>query len=224
MKAKQCADEALHVDPESAHGFRLLGLIGAQEGEMQKAVNLLKQSIAADPNDSDTLSWYSAICGLSGKAHAAMPIARRIREIDPLTPVYRFVPGLLSLMAGEFADALPPFDEAIELDPANSMLLWCRGQVLALCHRNEEAIAQFKAIEQSSPGHFFAQIGTLMQAALNGDSEAAKNLATEDLKQIASCDPHYSWNMAQCNSLLGDAQTPCAGWKQQWRRASSTTR
>ena len=204
-KAKACASEALALDPESAHALRLLGLIAAQEGETQRAVHLLKKSIAADPNDSDTLSWYSAICGLSGKAHAAMPIARRIREIDPLTPVYRFVPGLLSLMAGEFADALPPFDEAIELDPANSMLLWCRGQVLTLCHRNNEAIAQFQAIEKNHPGHFFAQMGTLMQSALNGDSESSKKLATEELTQIASCDPHYSWYMAQCNSLLGDA-------------------
>ncbi len=204
VKAKHCADEALALEPQSAHAFRLLGLISVQEGETQKAVKLLKRSIAIDPNDSDTLAWYSAVCGLSGKAHAAMPIARRIRKIDPLTPVYRFVPGLLSLMAGEFSDALPPFDEAIQLDPTNSMLLWCRGQVLTLCHRNREAIAQFKALEKDHPGQFFTQLGSLMQAALANDSEAARLIATEELKEIASCDPHYSWYMAECNSLLGD--------------------
>src|SRR5215469_3975147 len=133
VKAKQCADEVLQIDPNSAHAFRLLGLVSVQEGESQKAVHLLKKAIVFDPNDSDTLSWYSALCGLSGKAHAAMPLARRIVEMDPLTPVYRFVPGLLSLMGGEFADALPSFDEATKLDPGNAVLLCCRGEALVLC-------------------------------------------------------------------------------------------
>ena len=210
VKAKQCAEEALQIDPNSAHAYRLLGLVSVQEGDSQKAVHLLKKAIVSDPNDSDTLSWYSAICGLSGKAHAAMPLARRILEIDPLTPVYRFVPGLLSLMGGDFADAIPSFDEAIKLDPGNAMLLWCRGQTLSLCERKFDAVAQFEEIESAHPGHFFAQMGSLMPAALNGDRKAADSVATDELKEIAACDPHYSWNMAQCYSLLGDAKTAVA--------------
>jgi len=44
-----------------------------------------------------------------------------------------------------------------------------------------------------------------MQAAIAGDPTAAALIATDELKQIASCDPHYSWAMAQCYSLLNDA-------------------
>jgi eukaryotic-like serine/threonine-protein kinase len=204
VKAKQCAHEALEIDPNSAHANRLLGLVSVHEGDSQKAARLLKKAILADPNDSDTLSWYSAICGLSGKAHAAMPLARRILEIDPNTPVYRFVPGLLSLMAGEFPEAVPSFEEAIQLDPGNTMLMWCRGQALALCGRTGEAIAQFQEIAETQPGQFFAQMGNLMQAALNGDRKAADLAATNELKEIAGCDPHYSWNLAECYALLGD--------------------
>ena len=204
VKAKSCADEALRLDPKSPHAFRLLGLISVQEGEAQKAVKLLKRAIVANPNDSDTLAWYSAICGLSGKAGAAKPIADRILEIDPLTPVYRFIPGLVSLMAGEFSDALPSFDEALQLDPDNAMLLWCRGQVLALSSRRDEAITQFQAIQKLHPDQFFAKLGNVMQHSLAGDHAAVSAIATEELKQIAACDPHYSWAMAQCYSLLDD--------------------
>jgi eukaryotic-like serine/threonine-protein kinase len=205
VKAKECADEAFRLDPKSPHAIRLLGLISVQEGEAQKAVKLLKRAIVADPNDSDTLAWYSAICGLSGKANEAKLIAARILEIDPLTPVYRFIPGLLSLMAGEFPEALPSFDDALKLDPDNAMLLWCRGQVLALSRRNEEAIAQFQAIQKFHPDQFFSNLGALMQAAISGNPTAAALIATDELKQIAGCDPHYSWAMAQCYSLLDDA-------------------
>ena len=204
IKAQDCADEALRLDPNSAHALRLLGLIRVQEGETRKAVQILKRAIVADPNDSDTLAWYSAVCGLSGKAESAMPIARRILEIDPLTPVYRFVPGLLSLMAGQFTGALPSFDDAIKMDPTNAMLLWCRGQVLALCNRTQDAVTQLQELAKLHPGHFFTQLGDLMQAALLGDSEAATRAATEELLQIAGCDPHYSWSVAESYSLLGD--------------------
>jgi non-specific serine/threonine protein kinase len=136
-----------------------------------------------------------------------MPLARRILEIDPLTPVYRFIPGLLSLMGGEFTDALPSFEDAIKLDPTNAMLLWCRGQILALLRRNDDAIAQFRAIDEMHPGHFFSQIGAVMQAAIQGDREAVDRAVTVDLSQIVECDPHYSWNFAQCYALLEDSQS-----------------
>ncbi len=209
-KARDCANQALEIDPNSAHAYRLLGLISVQEGDSQRAVHLLKKAIAADPNDSDTLSWYSAVCGLSGKAHAAMPLARRILEIDPLTPVYRFIPGLLSLMGGEFNDALPSFEDAIRLDPSNTMLLWCKGQILALLRRDEEAIKQFRAIQQLDPTHFFSQLGAVMQAALLGDRKAFDKAATTELLQISEHDPHYSWNLAQCFALIGDTTNALA--------------
>jgi len=203
-KARDCATQALEIDPDSAPAHRLLGLICVHEGDSQQAVRLLKRAIAADPNDSDTLSWYSAVCGLSGKAHAAMPLARRILEIDPLTPVYRFIPGLLSLMGGDFAEALPSFEEAIRLDPSNTMLLWCRGQILALLRRDQEAITQFQAIQQIDATHFFAQLGAIMQAALASDGQAFATAVNQELLEIVACDPHYSWNAAQCYALMGD--------------------
>ncbi|MGC2160295.1 MAG: protein kinase [Silvibacterium sp.] len=202
-RAKQCAAEAAELEPNSAHVLRLQGLICVQEGKSQEAVLLLKRSIAADPNDPDSLSWYSALCALCGKAHAAMPLARRILEIDPLTPVYRFVPGLLSLMAGEFADALPAFDDALRLDPANPMLLYLRGQALALDGKTSEAIIQFEAMERHCGDHYFCQLGGMMIDALRGDATAAERRSTPGFEEITAADPHYSWALAECCSLLG---------------------
>jgi len=201
-RARQCAAEAAELEPASPHVLRLQALICMQEGKSQEAVLLLKRSIAADPNDSDSLSWYSALCAFSGKAHAAMPLARRILEIDPLTPVYRFVPGLLSLMAGEFADALPSFEEAIRLDPANPMLVYLRGLALALNGRKDDAIAQFEALSRQHGEHYFCQLGAVMTAALRGDAAAAECLITPAFEEITAGDPHYPWMLAECYSLL----------------------
>ena len=203
VRAKQCAAEAAELEPASAHVLRLQGLICVVEGKSQEAVLLLKRSIAADPNDPDSLSWYSALCALSGKAHAAMPLARRILEIDPLTPVYRFVPGLLSMMAGEFGDAIPSLDDAIRLDPANAMLLFFRGQALALDGKSGEAITQFEAMERHCGDHYLCQLGAILTAALRGDAMGAERLITPAFEEITAADPHYPWTLAESYSLLG---------------------
>jgi eukaryotic-like serine/threonine-protein kinase len=205
-RAKQCAAEAAAIDPTSPHVLRLQGLISLQEGNTQEAILLLKRSIAADPNDSDSLSWYSALCALSGKAHAAMPLARRILEIDPLTPVYRFLPGLLFLSAGEFADAIPSFDEAIRLDPKNPLLLWLRGQALALDGKTEEAIAQFEALKQQCGEHYFCKMGGVMIAALRGDAVAAEQYIDPAFEEITAGDAQYPWMLAECYALLGNTE------------------
>jgi eukaryotic-like serine/threonine-protein kinase len=202
-RAKQCAAQAAEMEPDSAHVLRVQGLISLQEGKTQESALLLKRSIAADPNDSDSLSWYSAVCALSGKAHAAMPLARRILEIDPLTPVYRFVPGLLSLSAGEFADAIPSFDDAIRLDPANPLLLFLRAHALALDGKTEEAIAQFADLERRCGDHYFCQLGAIMTAALRQDTTAAEEHITSSFEAITAADPHWSWMLAECYALLG---------------------
>ncbi len=205
-KAKLCGAQALALDPDSAHAQRLLGLIALQEGDTQRAVRLLKKCITSDPNDSDSLSWYCAICSLSGKAHAAMPQARRIAQIDPLTPIYRFIPGLVSLMSGEFDDALPSFDDAIRQDPTNAMLQWARGQVLAVGGHTQEAIAQFRSLQQLCPDHLFADLGAFLAAALEGNVSLAQQLATPQLRDLVSTDPHYSWALAQGFALIGHTE------------------
>lgn len=205
-RAKHCATEAAAIDAASPHVLRLQGLISLQEGKTQEAVLLLKRSIAEDPNDSDSLSWYSALCALTGKAHAAMPLARRILEIDPLTPVYRFLPGLLSMSAGEFADAIPSFDEAIRLDPKNPLLLWLRGQALALDGKTEEAIAQFDALKQECGEHYFCRIGSVMVAALRRDAAAAEKYIDPAFEKLTAADAHYSWMLGECYALLGNVE------------------
>ncbi len=222
-KAKECAVQAAALDPESAHAMRLLGLIALQEGDTQRSVRLLKKCITLDPNDSDSLSWYCALCALSGKSYAAMPHARRITAIDPLTPIYRFIPGLVALMNGDFDEALTPFDEAIAIDPTNAMLLWSRGQILAMCGRHAGAIEIFEGLQRSHPEEFFAKLGGFLAAALQGETSLAEARATPDLSERVASDPHFSWAMAQVLPCSINPSLSCTGSAMRSIGASSTT-
>ena len=201
-KAQKCAERILALDSRSPHGYRLLGLVQVHRGNSQEGARLLKRSLATDPNDSDTLAWLIAIYGFSGKPYAAAPLAKKLMEIDPLTPSYQYLPGLLALMAGEFHRALAPFAKALQMEPSNPMTQLCYGQVLALSEHPEESNQIFDALFNEMPESFAAKMGLLYKYALQGDRARALVAATTDLKDTAAGDPYYSWNVAQCFALI----------------------
>jgi eukaryotic-like serine/threonine-protein kinase len=205
-KARQCADEILSQDPDSPHGLRLLGLVHVSQGDTQIGVSLLKRALAGDPNDPDTLVWLTAVCGFSGKPHAVIPMAAKLLEIDPLTPSYQCLPGLLALMAGEFARAPEPFEKSLKMDPTNPMVRFCYAHVLALNHRMEEFQKVLDGLHRELPDNFFAKLGQFYQHALAGNRPGLLEHATEELLNTAGSDPHYCWNLAQGYALVNEKQ------------------
>jgi len=205
-RARECADKILELDPLSPHGHRLTGLITITEGDTQEGVRHLKLALARDPNDSDTLAWLLATYALVGRATAATPIADRLLRIDPLTPIYQCLPGVLWMMAGDLKRALPPFEKALKLEPGNPIVRLTYGQALAVDGQTEEGLALLDALadDEAAGPTLFGQIARFMAAALRGDREAAKGAIHPESEAAARQDPQYPWMVAQCHALLGD--------------------
>jgi len=205
--AERCARRILELDAESGHGHRLLGLVEAANGHTQNAVRLLKKSLESNPNDPDTLSWLCAICSLGGKGYAVSSMAQRLIEIDPLTPMWQMLPGLVSLLSGEFGRALEPFERALKSDPQNPMLRLVSAQILALNNRTDEAIEKLEAMSSADDDSFFTQLGRFYRHALRRDRDAALACVSPELSNAAMADMNYAWIMAQAYALIGEAQT-----------------
>ena len=206
QKARKCAERILHLDPESVHGHRLVGLINIHEGDMQEAARRLKRALDLDPNDVDTLGWLIGICTTTGKPSAAAPLVQRLLELDPVTPSYRYTPGLVSLAAGDFAAAVGPFSEAARLEPSNPMSRFLHGQALALSGQIDECARVFDELANDLPQSSFAKLGQFYKHAALRQRECALKAATPDLKAALSGDPYYCWNLAQGYALLGEEQ------------------
>jgi non-specific serine/threonine protein kinase len=205
--AERCARRILELDAESGHGHRLLGLVETAQGHMQESVRLLKKSLVSNPNDPDTLSWLCAICSLSGKGYAVTSMAQRLIDVDPLTPMWQMVPGLVAMLSGEFRRAIVPFERALKLDPQNAMLRLAYAQVLALNGREEDAVANLEALSHDSPESFFAQLGGFYGRALSRDRDAALCCVSSELKAAAAADLNYAWLVAQGYALIDEKES-----------------
>src|SRR5207249_4469953 len=119
QKAEQMARKALDLDPDSARGYVLAAQIHYKKHNVQQAVRDLKRALAVDPNDSDALYYLTWFYMISGKGSAARPLAKKLREIDPLTPINHSWPGWVELFEGQFEAAVEPHRRRYEMDKEN---------------------------------------------------------------------------------------------------------
>jgi serine/threonine protein kinase len=205
-KVQECADRVLALDPESPHGHRLLGLLRHRQGNAQEAAQRLKQVLVKDPFDSETLSWLIAIYAYVGKPYAAVPWAKKLLEIDPLTPIYQTLPGLLAMMAGEYRRALAPMAKGLKLEPENPAIRFYYGQLLVLNDRVDEGLGVFDDLAKEMPEGFFGKLALAFKHAVRGNRDEVLRAITEDVKAAVAGDLQYSWNLAQCFALVNEKE------------------
>ncbi len=210
-QARECAARILELEPESAHGHRLLGMVYLHEGKIGDAVQLLKRALARVPNDPDTLGWLVTCYGISGHPFRAAPFMHKLLEIDPLTPMYQCLPGFLAVMAGAFSRAPESFLQSYRMDPGNPLVRLCYGQSLALNRRLDESYEVFDSLLKDIPDSLFARVGALYRCALQGERKDVAEALPESLKSAARLDAFYSWMLAECYALL-DERTEALDW------------
>jgi len=204
-KAKEAAERIRQLDPDSPHGYRLLGMVAMLEGDIYKGIGLLETAAAGDPHDTDTLSILGPSYGFIGRPHIGMPWVEKLLEIDPLTPMYQALPGILLLMEGAFDEATGPLATSWKLDPANPIVALCYGQSLALNSMNDLATTVFDDLWRLAQGSVLAQLGQAYKHALNENPAGVAGCITTEVISVAEGDPYHAWNVAECYALIDNA-------------------
>ena len=203
-RAQAIADRILAANPESAHGHRLAGLVQIHRGDLAQSVKFLKRALDREPNDPDSLFWGGIIASLFGRMDLADAWTSRLVEIDPLTPVYQVLPGVMAVMRGDFEQAVTIFTAVLpsNLDNAPARLFY--GQALALVGRTDDAREAWRALERDLPENPFASLGRFYRLALEGNREAALAVMTPELAGVFGIDPQYAWFVADGYAMAGD--------------------
>jgi len=201
-KASVCAHQILRLDPASPHGHRIMGMVALLEGNIRDGIRLLEAAAASDPNDTDTLSLLGPCYGFVGRPQIGMPWIKKLLEIDPLTPMYQSLPGILSLMAGAFDEATAPLSASWQMDPGNPLVGLCYGQSLALNQMTAAAIEVFDVLWGSFPGSVLAQLGQAYKYALRGGATEVAESVTAEVEAVAEWDMYHAWNLAECYALV----------------------
>jgi tetratricopeptide (TPR) repeat protein len=205
-KAAECAERVFELDPHSASGHKLLGMVRFFSGTLRDARAPLERSLDANPTDPDTLLLLGYLCALSGQNERASQLFNEMLEVDPLTPINHSMPGFVAIMEGRYADAMPHYRRFLEMDPKNPFAIWTWNYVLLRNDRVDEASKVVRELNREHAGSVLAQLGTSLYHGIRGESEAARVALADDLRAAARHTELLSRELTHCLAISGETE------------------
>ena len=168
QRAEELAKRIMTLRPDSSISHYLKGRIERFRGSITGAsMQHLKRAVALDPNHTGALVFLVvAYASHAGRPSSADDLAKRLVEIDPLTPLSVFVVGYYHWMAGRLEEALSAFQSALALEPEGTWTGVYLSYLLLWMGRREEALENLDEIIQSESQDYLTELGICLKCAL----------------------------------------------------------
>jgi eukaryotic-like serine/threonine-protein kinase len=201
--ARRHAEEIRRLDPSSAHGPRLLGLIAAQSGDTVGWVRNLRRAVELDPHEPDAAIWLAFGWTYAGRPQRARELLERLLAVDPLRDYVLIGFGFDAYHSGDWAAAVHWYERAGELLPDHPGL----GMTLAQTHASAGDLDRMSAaVEKYCPhpsAHPLATLTHVFRHAMLGEAAEADALTDDAWAAKLWGDFQYTHVMAQAQAVLG---------------------
>jgi TolB-like protein/Flp pilus assembly protein TadD len=135
--AKPALDRAFALDDRLGEAWTVRGGILALEGDGAGAEEAYRRAIDLNPSHAQAYHWYSMLLiGSPERAKERLTLARRARELDPLSPLLRVNLAVTLENLGRFNEAEAELRRSLEIDPGYPMTSATMG-VLYLVGRHD---------------------------------------------------------------------------------------
>jgi len=155
VKAKEMYEKVLEGNPKNAKIITQLGWLYHQQGtpfhDVDKAIELMKTSVQADPTDPQP--WYLlGRCFMSQKDYKnAYSAYQQAVCRDEMNPSYWCSIGVLYYQINQFRDALDAYSRSICLNPAQSEVWYDLGTLYKSCRQFSDAHDAFSKAAELDP-------------------------------------------------------------------------
>lgn len=196
--------QVLAAQPEHADALHMLGVLEAQGGNPQKAVDLIQRAIAVTPDNP--LAHNNCGNALQDLGRSAEALASYDRALA-LKPDYAQAldsRGNVLRALGRFDEAVASYDRVLTLVGNDPSVLNNRGAALSSLRRYEEAIASYDQALSTAPD--YAEASYNRGNALRGLERYDDALASYD--RALSLDPSYVDALHNRGLTLRDLHRP----------------
>ncbi len=145
--------KVLQMEPGNPFSLYGVGAIAVVRGEMEKAVPLLKKSMANGYHHEASYTHLGIALQTLGRMDEALAVYRMGKKLDPKNPRYACNTSVLLAQQGDPTAALEEAMKAIKLAPTFVPAYVNAGTFLQSLERYEEAAVMFEKILQLDPNH-----------------------------------------------------------------------
>jgi serine/threonine protein kinase/cytochrome c-type biogenesis protein CcmH/NrfG len=203
-KAEECARQIYRLNPNSAGGHQVLGLVLYHRGKRVEAVRLLKRALSIEPNNVFVLGELCRMCFVAGRMTEARAFDTQMQALDPLAPVAHIETLALEVL-GQISDrGLAPSLQYQRIVPEFAFhRLLC---LLSLIHLGR--LQEARILAEAAPDERVATIAgrqcAFFKHALSDDRAAALTAVSETLKAAARRVEWWSLVMADCYAFIDE--------------------
>jgi len=205
LKAKENANKAFALNPDSPLAHVTQGWIYWNEGNLQASADSMKKALLIEPNNSDALFGLAEIYLYAGKSEAAHSISDKLLVIDPLMPMVYIMKASCFLDAN-IAEGLPYFEKAYNMDSQSPLNTWMLVCAYFWCGKNEAGYPLVDNVVTTSPDWSFTKQLLFIKNGLQNDKEKALNYATPELDIEAKNDHHFAFHLAECYAVINEKE------------------
>ncbi len=199
---EEYAGKIFELEPESPHGYALLGRVQMSRGNPKQAVAYLKRVVAVNPNDLEALHWLEVIYAFIGKIDKAEEIAEKIKTIDPI--IHDTFQSWLLLCSGRFEDGYNFAREHYQSSTDDQRARLHYMVAAAYSGRLEEFYSVVDELAKDFPDRYLTDLSLFMKNAYAGNSAEASRYVTQEFEAISKRDWQYAWHVATGYSMLGE--------------------
>lgn len=181
LKAEQLCRFYLKANPKHVEGMRLLADLGIKSGVLDDAEFLLESAVEFEPDNRFARYDYVGVLYRRQKYQEALKQAAWLKDKYPDNLDYQVAFANQCVAVGDYASALPIFEDSILKRPARSDLHLVYGHALKTIGKVDEAIAAYRNVYQARPdfGDAFWSLANLKTYRFT-EAEVDRMLSAED--------------------------------------------
>jgi TolB-like protein/Tfp pilus assembly protein PilF len=203
--AREAAQTAIRLDPESADGRAALAAVCLDDFEWQPARRELETVLAANPSHAKAHLLYGELLLRQGECDAALAEMRRARDLDPLSLYTNDSFGVGLIRARRFDEALDIFQRLLEINPAFPATRLHLGILYRCMGRFQDAIQELERLRAPLYGVDVLALIAATQALAGQKAPAIA--CVEDLKhRLAEGAPVAPHSFGQIYTALGEVE------------------
>jgi eukaryotic-like serine/threonine-protein kinase len=163
-EAKRASAKAIELDEELAPAHVTLGMIYADTGRTDLALQEIRRAIQLDSTSADAYGALADVYGKQGRPKDVQPALQKAIDLAPNHWQWQNQLGVHYLSVGNLNGALAAFNSAVQLSPDNARSWNNLGVSYLRAERFTEAKAAFERAARFEPHHsHFSNLGNVLQ-------------------------------------------------------------
>jgi serine/threonine protein kinase len=204
-KAEECARKVFEINPDSAAGHELLGMVRLAQGRTAESVRSFKTALAIRPDSMYALMELGRVYEQTGYYVEGRSMVQKSLAIDPLSAIAKTALICFEMFAGHMDVVDRDGPELLATIPEFPMLRWVCAMSLIHGGHTDKALEVLGAAPAENTPTISGLACLMLELGLKGRRSDAVNCVNPELLERARKVEWWCWTLGETYAAIGES-------------------